>query len=149
MSRGYEKGVLTHSKGRLLAHLVWFGKIKCVPSVPADVMRIIGYKSPGHWSHDVEELVSDGYITVEGGYYKPTAKAMNLLKPIADLKKTALLNIVASGMILLVGVSFYLGGGQTPHFVWNVLIAAYLAIVNLIAVRPFYLLFKKVPREEF
>ncbi|MEM1717367.1 MAG: HAD-IC family P-type ATPase [Candidatus Bathyarchaeia archaeon] len=47
----YEKGVLTHSKGRLLAYLVWFGRIRCEPSVPAEVMRAIGYKSPGHWSH--------------------------------------------------------------------------------------------------
>lgn len=53
----YEKGVLTHSKGRLLAHLVWHGKIRCVPSISAELMKSLGYKSPGHWSRDIQDLI--------------------------------------------------------------------------------------------
>lgn len=145
----YEKGILTHSKGRLLAYLVWFGEIKCVPSVPVEVMRAIGYRSPGHWSYDIEELVSDGYIAIEGGCYRPTDKARSLLEPLVSLKRIALLNLVASAMILLVGFLIYVLDGHPILFLWNLLIAVYLAVANIHGVRPFYLLFRKAPREAF
>ena len=114
LRKGYEKGVLTHSKGRLLAYLVWFGRIRCVPSVSADVMRIIGYKSAGHWSLDVEELMDDGYIVFDklGGCYKPTGKARSLLQPLVNLKRVAMLNTLASVVILLVGFIVYILSGQ-------------------------------------
>gem|GEM_PF-4083117 len=131
----YEKGILTHSKGRLLAYLVWFGKIKCTPSVPASVIRTIGYKSRGHWSLDIEGLINDGYITVEGGYYKPTGKTRNLLQPLINLKKVALLNLLASGIILLESFLIYEFGGQPLLFIWTLLIAVYLAVANMHVVR--------------
>jgi len=146
----YEKGVLTHSKGRLLAYLVWFGRIRCEPSVPAEVMRAIGYKSPGHWSHDIEELVNDGYITIKDGFYRPTDKAKNLLEPITSLKKIALYNLAISAVILLVGFISYEFGGPPLPYVLNLFIAVYLAFASMYSVRPFRLLFKKAPpREEF
>lgn len=145
----YEKGVLTHSKGRLLAYIVWFGKIRCTPSASASVIQTIGYKSPGHWSMDIEDLIDEGYITIEQGYYKPTGKARNLLEPLLNLKKIALINLVASGIILLVGFLIYVFGGQPLLFVWNLLISVYLAAANMHGVRPFYLLFKKVSKEAF
>ncbi|MEM3145835.1 MAG: hypothetical protein QW332_07660 [Thermoproteota archaeon] len=141
----YEKGILTHSKGRLLAYLVWFGKIRCDPSVPASVMRAIGYKSPGHWGADVEDLINEGYITIKQGCYKPTDKTRNLLEPLINLKKIALLNLIASGVIFLVGFAFSLSG-QPLHSIWNILIGCYIAIANLIAIKPFYLIFKKSKR---
>lgn len=140
---------MTHSKGRLLAYLVWFGKIRCVPSVPADIMRAIGYKSPGHWSLDIKDLMSGGYIILEEGRYKPTDKAKSLLEPLVNLKKIALLNLVASGVILFVGFFTGMLGGQPLFFIWNFLIAVYLALANIHGVTPFYLLFKKAPRKEF
>ncbi|MDW8022781.1 MAG: hypothetical protein RMJ15_03445 [Nitrososphaerota archaeon] len=145
----YDKGVLTYGKGRLLAYLVWYGKIRCVPSVPASVMRAIGYKSPGHWSKDVEDLMSEGFITAEKGYYKPTDKARRLLEPLIGLKRLALLNLVAAGVIFFVGFIIYELCGQAPLYIWNALIAAYLAIAHIHCVMPLHLLFRKAPKEEF
>ena len=148
MARRYEKGVLAHSKGRLLAYLVWFGKIKCDPSVSADVMRSIGYRSPGHWSVDLNDLIGDGYIVHDrkGGYYRPTEKARKLLEPILNLKKAAMLNIAASVIILTVGFLVYVLSGFSLFFIWNLLISLYLFTVNFHAVHPFRLIFKKFPK---
>lgn len=144
-----EKGVLTHSKGRLLAYLVWFGKIKCKPSVRGDVMRwSIGYKSPGHWSGDLSDLIDEGYIVLDkrDGYYRPTEKAKKLLEPILNLKRAAVLNIVASVVILLVGFMVYVLSGFILFFAWNLLVSLYLCIINYHALHPFHLLFKKFPK---
>jgi len=144
----YEKGLLTHSKGRLLAYLVWHGKIKCDPSVPADVMRSIGYKSRGHLKTDIDELIRDGYVVHDkkGGCYRPTKKAKKLLEPILSLRRVAELNIAASALLIIFGLLLYVGSGFNLFFILNFLIGVYLFAVNLYAIDPFRLLFKKLPR---
>jgi len=146
---GYEKGVLTHGKGRLLAYLIWFGKIRCIPSVSADVMKSIGYKSPGHWNSDINDLLNEGYIILdrEKGCYRPSEKAKNFLEPLVNLKYIAVLNIIASVVILIVGFLVYALAGWPLFFIWNLLISLYLVVVNFHGVRPFHLLFKKVQHE--
>jgi len=148
LSGSYEKGILTHSKGRLLAYLVWFGKIRCTPSISADVMKIIGYKSPGHWNMDINDLLSEGYIILDKkeGCFKPSEKAKNLLEPLVNLKRVAALNTVASVVILIVGFLIYMLIGQPLFFIWNLLIALYLTVTNFHSVRPFFMLFRKIRR---
>lgn len=143
----YEKGVLTYSKGRLLAYLAWFGKIRCLPSVPSDVIRLIGYKSYGHWHSDIRGLIFDNYIIIDKNYYRLSNKAKDLLKPLLNLKRIAIYNIVASVIILVTGFLIYALTGLFLLFLWNLLIALYLLVVNFHAVRPFHLLFKKFPRK--
>lgn len=147
MNEEYEKGILTHGKGRLLAYLAWFGKIRYSPSVPSGIIKLIGYKSYGHWHSDIRDLVSDNYIIIDKHYYRLSDKAKDLLKPLLNLKRIAVYNMVASVIILVNGFLIYILTGHFLLFLWNLLIALYLLVINFHAVRPFHLLFKKFPRK--
>lgn len=146
MNKKYEKGVLTHSKGRLLAYLAWFGKIRHSPSVPSDVIKFIGYKSYGHWSSDISDLVSENYVIVEKDYYRLSDKAKDLLGPLLNLKIIIAYNKVASVIILITSFTIYILTEHFLLFLWILFISLYLLIINFYVVDPFRLLFKKLPR---
>jgi hypothetical protein len=139
----YEKGALTHSKGRLLFHLVWFGKIKYSPSLSQEVWKSLGYKSRGHLGNDIEDLKNNGYIAEDKkrGYYLPTAKAKEIYEPVLHLKRLAYHNIAAARVVFISAIALF--SVQPLIFAFLFLVGTYLVAVAVDAKYSFFRVISK------
>lgn len=50
------------------------GRIKNAPGIKSKLCKIFGYKSDGHFYHDLKYLIDSGLLIEENGYYRITKK---------------------------------------------------------------------------